>query len=158
MYIHIITVLDCSVRILTKKGLCCDTNISQLQMSSTAESPSTLNSTSTLLVVLRQLRYSRASQPPPTLRLQCTGIHNQLQDRTLQQSILLHANTELTTALFASNGLIALAESTIGSPQNGYAVYNHCHVTQSWSRLATESKNGLLHIAAQRNNELALLW
>jgi hypothetical protein len=128
MYIHIVTVLDCSVRILTKKGLCCNTNISQLQMSSTTESPNTLNSTS-LLVVLRQLSYSRASQPPPTLRLKCTGIHNQLQDRTLQQSILLHANTEITTALFTSNGLTALAESKLGSPQNGYAVYNHSYVT-----------------------------
>jgi hypothetical protein len=49
----------------------------------------------TLIVVLQQhLQYSRASQQSPTLRLQDTSVHNELQDRTLQQSVLLPATTE----------------------------------------------------------------
>jgi hypothetical protein len=106
MCIHIAIILDCSMQILSKMGLCCNINISQVQLTG---SPSTLNSTSMVIVVLRQLHYSHDAQQSPTLRLQCTGIHNQLQDRTLQQSILLHANTELMTALFASPGLTSLA-------------------------------------------------
>jgi hypothetical protein len=71
-----------------------------------------------VIVVLRQLHYSHDAQLSPTLRLQCTGVHNKLQDRTLRQSILLHANTELTTALFASPGLTILAV------QNQYLGYH----------------------------------
>jgi hypothetical protein len=58
-----------------------------------------------VIVVLRQLHYSRSSQQSSTLRLQCTGVLSQLQDRTLQQSILLPANAELTTTPFASPSL-----------------------------------------------------
>jgi hypothetical protein len=50
---------------------------------------------------MRQLHYTRASQQSQTLRLLCTSVHNQLHDRTLQQSILLPANSERTTAAFA---------------------------------------------------------
>jgi hypothetical protein len=109
MCIHIVIVLDYSMRILSKMSLCCNINSSQVQLSSTTGSPSTLNSTSMVIVVLWQLHYSHDAQQSPTLRLQCTGVHNQLQDRTLQQYILLHANNELMTALFASPGLTTLA-------------------------------------------------
>jgi hypothetical protein len=73
------------------------TNIQTLPLSSTTGSPSIPNITSTLIVVLQHLHYSRASQQSPTLRLRCTSIHNQLQDRTLRQSIMLPANAERTT-------------------------------------------------------------
>jgi hypothetical protein len=52
---------------------------------------------------------SRASQQSPAQRLKCTIVHNELQDRTLQQSVPFPDNNELTTALLAGPGLSALA-------------------------------------------------
>jgi hypothetical protein len=72
------------------------TNAQRLQPSSLHNSPSTLNSTSTFMLVLQHLQCTRT---------QCASVHNRLQNCTLQQSILLPAGTELTTAVFASPGL-----------------------------------------------------
>jgi hypothetical protein len=90
--------------------------------------PSTLNSTSTLMVVLRQLHYSRASRKSPTLRLQCNSLHIQLQDCTLQQSVLLPTNTEHTTTPYSD-------VSFTGPKINSAAAWN-------WETISTTIEKG----------------
>jgi hypothetical protein len=120
---------------------------STLQLSSTTGSPSTLNTTSALIVVLQQLHYSHASQQSPT-RLQYTSIHSHLQDRTLQQSILLPTKTERMTApcsdVFPLLVQTWVTEQLLRTGRQQYPLL--------WKQLQ------FITIIFQHNNEVLLLW